>query len=111
MFDPVHPNRLLWQVNDGVNIVKTTQLEVDTALASGGIVNSPFVVKNADASSMKSTFWIQELAEKDINGDPKLRLQYTQNVMLDFYTLMPDAEKTRWPHVSINTLEKVVKAK
>jgi hypothetical protein len=107
-FDPVYPNRFLSTVNEDVNIVKTTKLEVDTSLESGGIVNTPFVVKNAEASDMKATFWIQELAEKDKYGNPKLRLQYSQLVFLDFYFLIPDREKTRWPHVSINTLEKVV---
>ncbi len=107
-FDPVYPNRFLAEVNKDVHIVKTTKLEVDTSIESGGIVNTPFIEKNADASDMKCTFWIQELAEKDSNGNPKLRLQYTQLVFLDFYMLMPDREKTRWPHVSINTLEKVV---
>ncbi len=33
---------------------------------------------------MKWTFWIQELAEKDEAGKPKLRLQYSQVVMLHF---------------------------
>lgn len=108
LFDPVYPNRLLMKENEQATIVKTTQLEVDSALATGGIANSPFVVKNADASQMTSSFWIQELAELDSNGNPKLRLQYSQVVWLDFYHLMPDREKTRWPHISINTLEKVV---
>jgi hypothetical protein len=107
-FDPVYPNRFLEQVNQDVHIVKTTTLEVDTSLQSGGILNTPFIVKNAEASDMKATFWIQELAEKDKYGNPKLRLQYSQLVLLDFYLLIPDREKTRWPHVSINTLEKVI---
>ena len=57
---------------------------------------------------MKSTFWIQELAEKDKHGKPKLRLQYSQVVMLDFFPRrdgMPG--RIAWPHISINTMEKV----
>jgi hypothetical protein len=51
---------------------------------------------------------LQELAEKDANGDPKLRLQYTQTVMLDFFKREDGKEgRIKWPHVSINTMEKV----
>jgi hypothetical protein len=65
---------------------------------------------------MKSIFWIQELADKDKYGEPKLRLQYLQVVMLDFFPrrdgLPPGCcpGLIRWPHVSINTLEKDVDA-
>lgn len=108
LFDPVFPNRLLMAANQGVDIVKTTVLEVDTALATGGIVNIPFIVKQANAAEMKSTFWIQELAETDENGNPKLRLQYSQIVLLDFFARSDGFPgDIRWPHVSINTLEKV----
>ncbi len=109
LFDPVTPNDLLKLANQGVNIVRTTTLEVDTEVPEGGISNIPFIVKQANATSMKSTFWIQELAEKDAYGDPKLRLQYSQTVMLDFFK-RPDGKEglIRWPHVSINTMEKVI---
>jgi len=78
-FDPVSPNDLLKAANADVDIVRTTVLEVDTTILSGGITNIPFVVKEANAADMKSTFWIQELAEVDEDGNPKLRLQYSQN--------------------------------
>ena len=108
IFNPVSPNDLLEQANQGVNIVKTTVLDVDTTRESGGIHNIPFVVKQANASEMKSTFWIQELAEKDVNGDPVLRLQYSQVIFLDFFPRRDGAPGLiRWPHISINTLEKV----
>ena len=42
------------------------------------------MVKQADAASMKSTFWIQELAP-DEEGNVGLQLQYLQIVMLDFF--------------------------
>lgn len=105
-FDPVNPHLLLELANQGVNVVKTTTLTVDTTIPTGGISNIPFVVKQANAASMKSTFWIQELADKDKHGKPKLRLQYLQVVLLDFFPRrdgLPGA--IRWPHVSINTLE------
>ncbi|MCI5159263.1 MAG: hypothetical protein D3906_12690 [Candidatus Electrothrix sp. AUS1_2] len=108
-FDPVEPWKLLEEANKGVEIVRTTVLDVDSAVETGGIVNIPFIVKQANAASMRSFFWIQELAETDAKGNPKLRLQYLQVVMLDFFPRedgMPGL--IRWPHVSINTLEKVI---
>ena len=83
-------------------------LELDTTVETGGINNVPFVVKQANASEMKSTFFIQELAETDALGNPKLRLQYVQVVQLDFFPRFDGGPgRIKWPHVSINTLEKV----
>jgi len=108
VFNPVHPNELLKKANEDVKIARTTVLHFDTKFGTGGIHNIPFIEKQADASEMYATFWIQELAEKDKDGKPKLRLQYTQTVMLDFFK-RTDGKKglIKWPHVSINTLEKV----
>ena len=99
LFDPVHPAELLKVANDGVDIVRTTVLDVDTRTDTGGIHNIPFIVKQANATAMRSIFWLQELAGRDDTGAPKLRLQYLQVVMLDFAGL-------KWPHVSINTMTK-----
>jgi hypothetical protein len=108
-FDPVNPNNLLKLANQGTNIVRTTKLDVDTTVETGGIVNIPFIVKQANATSMRSTFWIQELADTDTNGDMKLRLQYLQVILLDFFPRRDGLPGViRWPHVSINTLEKDV---
>lgn len=115
-FDPTATHVLLELANQGVNVVKTTVLSVDSTIPTGGISNIPFVVRKANAAFMKSIFWIQELAEKDKYGDPKLRLQYLQLVMLDFFPrrdgLPPGCcpGLIRWPHVSINTLEKEIDA-
>lgn len=111
LFDPVEPHKLLEAANEGVEIVKTTKLDVDTTVEAGGILNIPFIVKQANAADMKSTFWIQELEETDRSGNPKLRLQYLQVVILDFFPRFGDGLPglIRWPHVSINTMEKVVK--
>lgn len=107
-FDPVAPNGLLKLALQGVNVKRTTVLKVDTAVQTGGIVNIPFVVQQADAQRMVSTFWIHELCETDANGNPKYLLQYLQDVALDFF-LRTDGQPglIRWPHISINTLEKV----
>jgi hypothetical protein len=115
-FDPTQTHVLLELANQGVNVVKTTTLHVDSSIPTGGIANIPFVVRKANATLMKSTFWIQELAEKDANGDPKLRLQYLQLVMLDFFPRRDGFPgccpgPIRWPHVAINTLDKQVDLK
>jgi hypothetical protein len=107
-FFPSDMNAILRFANNGVDIDKTTVLEVDSSVEDAGVVNIPFIERQADAASMKSTFWIQELKAKDKNNKPKLRLQYSQIVILDF---LPRADghpgRIRWPHISINTLEKV----
>lgn len=111
IFDPVHPAELLKKANDGVDIRRTTTLTVDTEAMTGGISNIPFIVKQANASAMKSTFWIQELTETGADGHPKLRLQYLQVVMLDFDPRTSGLPgRIRWPHVSINTMHKVEEA-
>ena len=107
LFDPVNPNELLKAANQGVNIVRTTKLEVDTTINSGGIHNIPFIAKQANAAEMMSIFWIQELDETDENGKPKLRLQYFQTVILDFFDRRDGGPGLiRWPHVSVNTMLK-----
>ncbi|MEO5927564.1 MAG: heme-binding protein [Patescibacteria group bacterium] len=108
-FSPADMNDILRFANCGVNIVKTTTLTVDSTRKSGGIRNAPFSVREAEPVSMKSTFWIQELAEKDDHGHPKLRLQYSQIVMLSFFRPREDEfpERAVWPHISIATLQKL----
>ena len=106
-FDPTAPHLLLELANQGVTVTRTTVLDLDTTLATGGITNIPFIVKQANAVSMKSTFWIQELAGTG-GGPPTFRLQYLQIVMLDFFPRRDGLPgRIGWPHVSINTLEKV----
>ena len=106
-FDPTAPHVLLELANQGITVTKTTVLDLDTANPTGGIKNIPFVVKQADAASMKSTFWIQELAP-DADGNVEMRLQYLQIVMLDFFPRRDGLPgRIGWPHVSINTLTKV----
>lgn len=112
LFDPTIPHKLLEGANADVTIKRTTQLEVDTTIQSGGIVNIPFIVKQANATRMKSTFWIEELEEKDADGRPRLRLQYLQIVSLEFFDRVDGLPGLiEWPHVSINTLEWVRETK
>ena len=60
-------------------------------------------------SDEKAEALYQELKEKDKDRRPKLRLQYTQVVMMDFFRPREDGhpDRARWPHISINTLDKV----
>ncbi|HEY0160922.1 MAG TPA: heme-binding protein [Thermoanaerobaculia bacterium] len=108
-FSPADMNQILRFANQGVNIVRTTTLTVDSTHKSAGIRNVPFSVREAEPVSMKATFWIQELAEKDETGQPRLRLQYSQVVMLNFFRPRQDEfpERVSWPHISIATLEKM----
>jgi hypothetical protein len=108
-FSPADMNALLRLANQGVDIVRTTTLTVDSTCKSGGVSNVPFSVREAEPVSLRSTFWIQELAETDAEGNPRLRLQYSQVVMLHFFAPREDALPGRaaWPHISIATLEKV----
>lgn len=108
-FNPANMNQILNFANQGVDVVKTTVLAMDTKVEDGGISNIPFVVREAEPVSMKSTFWIQELGGTDPDGNPRLRMQYSQVVMLNFFSPREDELPGRatWPHISINTLEKV----
>lgn len=109
VFDPTtDPAARLAAANEGVDVVSTTVLEFDTTLPGGGIHNVPFVAAQADATAMTSTFFIQELAGTDADGRPRLRLQYAQVVELEFEPRSDGGPgRIRWPHVSVNTLEKV----
>lgn len=111
-FNPVSPSDLLKNAVPG-NIVRTTELRVSTRLDSGGIVNIPFITRQANASEMNSIFWI---VESEIDGVRRTFLQYLQIVTLDFFDRFFDQGKNRgdgmpgpahWPHVAINTMEKI----
>jgi hypothetical protein len=64
---------------------------------TAGICNIPFVQKDANATSLKATFWIETVQQK--NESTFLQLQYTQTVILNFLGI-------DWPHISIATLIK-----
>lgn len=107
LFDVVAPHELLQAGIDAVDqrfgIKKTSVLHFDTKFSTGGIVNIPFVVKQANATEMVATFWVMEL---DSNDDaPKWAISYAQVVMLEFFRRFDNEPGLiKWPHVSINTL-------
>ncbi len=103
-FNPVSPNDLLKFPLPGT-IKRTTVLHVTTGIQDARIANIPFIVKQANATDMESTFWI---VETEVDGQEKLILMYTQTVMLDFFPRRDGQDGLiRWPHVSINVMEKV----
>lgn len=86
-------------------VKKTTILHFDTKFGTGGIVNIPFVVREANATEMEATFWIMELEPENGSDEPRFVMQYSQVVFLDFFPSRDDPTKLiRWPHVSINTM-------
>jgi hypothetical protein len=90
------PNLVLRNAIQGQHITNTTALII-TSSPAGGIVNIPFVVKNADVTRMNAIFWIETVDAG--GGNTFLQLQYTQTVILNFLGI-------DWPHVSVATLVK-----
>ncbi len=94
-----NPNLALKAAIQGQNIIQTVMLPISTApVQFGGIVNMPFDVSNANATSLSATFWIETVQNPDDVG-PFLQLQYTQTVILNFLGI-------DWPHISVATLIK-----
>lgn len=109
-FDVAHPHALLQSSIDGLDAEftfdKVTTLTFDTTLPNGGILNIPFVTRQADAIDMSAVFWIMEMTSK-ADGKPKLALAYIQIVVLEFFPRFDGLPgRIRWPHVSINTMVK-----
>lgn len=80
----------------GQPITKTVVIAISTT-PIGGIVNIPFVVKNANATQLDAIFWI-ETVRHPIHGE-FLQLEYVQRVILFFAGI-------NWPHISVATLRK-----
>jgi hypothetical protein len=97
-----NPNVVLTEAIKNQKIVETTVLIVDTTAPvggfAGGIENIPFVVRNANATSMKAIFWIEKVEREGGHGH-FLQLQYTQRVILNFLDI-------DWPHIAVATLIK-----
>ena len=105
LFDVTKPHELLAAAIAGLNVKRTTILDFDTKLGTGGIVNTPFVVNQADATEMTASFYIMELNPDSPGGEAGMALAYIQMVMLDFFPRRDGVEgKIKWPHVSINTM-------
>jgi hypothetical protein len=94
-----NPNLVLEAAISKQTITKTVIIQVATDFAtnppSGGIENIAFIERNANATRMSATFWIESIRQTD--GSLTLQLQYTQRVTLRFNGI-------DWPHVSVATL-------
>lgn len=91
-----NPNVVLERAIVGQTITSTVELRVSTS-PSGGIVNIPFGVENANATKLDATFWIETVQQPD--GSSFLQLQYTQTVILNVLGI-------DCPHISVATLVK-----
>ena len=106
-FGPRNSNALL-QLGMPDNVLRTTELALDTTVLEAGIVNIPFIERQADAAEMRSTFWIMELDEPGLHGKNKLVMAYSQFIFLDFFPRRDGIPGLiRWPHISINLMEKI----
>lgn len=106
-FSPANANGLL-QLGLPQRVRQTTELHMDTDVMEGGIANIPFIERQADAVKMHSTFWIMELEASEEDPSPSPLLAYSQTVMLDFFDRVDGRPGLiRWPHVSINVMEKI----
>lgn len=109
LFSPANTNALLQQGLPD-NVLRTTTLDFNTDAAEAGIVNIPFIERQADASAMRSTFWLMELDEPALGDLPgnRLLLAYSQFIDSEFFPRFDGKPGLiRWPHVSINMMEKV----
>lgn len=121
--DPVHATDLLRHVFENVlkkiGVVKRIKrLRVDSTHDHAGINrvvnptigNTPFITRQADTTAMNSFFIMYEIEDAK-TGQLRYFLQYAQNVILDFIG-RPDGHpgRARWPHISINTMERVSEA-
>jgi hypothetical protein len=101
------PTEVLRAQIKGQNIIETIVIGITTSFPSPvttappiqGIVNIPFVVKNANATQMDAIFWIEKVTHPTFPHRQFMQLQYVQRVILDFAGL-------HWPHVSVATLIK-----
>lgn len=107
LFNPLDPLARLKADMPG-NIKRTTQITVDSTVASGGITSIPFIAKRAGATTMRAVFFIEELDAPPVGGVPQIVLQYAQKVVLDFAASPTDPKVLiKWPHISINTMKLV----
>ncbi len=105
LFNPIDPLARL-KGDTPANVKRTTQITVDTTLASGGITSIPFIAKRANATAMRAVFFIEELDALPVGGVPQIVLQYAQKVVLDFAVSPGDPNTLiKWPHISLNTMK------
>ena len=82
----------------GQTIVSTVAISISTVAPAGGILNIPFVTRNANAVQMDAIFWVETV--EHAGGGHFMQLQYVQRVILDFIGI-------HWPHFSVATLVRI----
>lgn len=82
----------------GQRIVSTVAITISTTAPAGGILNIPFVTRNANAVQMDAIFWVETVEHPA--GGHFMQLQYVQRVILDFIGI-------HWPHFSVATLVRI----
>jgi hypothetical protein len=98
-----NPNQALLDAIANQTITQTEVLDISTVTSGapsfqgGGLLNIPFLDKNAKATQFSATFWIETVKQQD--GTTFMQLQYTQTIILDFLDI-------HWPHISVATLVK-----
>jgi hypothetical protein len=105
-FDPTNANATIQKDIEGIDIARTTELSVSTE-GAGGIVNIPFVDRNAIATQFTCTYWLETIAGPA--GEEVVQLQYSQQTNIEFFQQFgnPDPDQLiMWPHISVNTLRK-----
>ena len=111
-FDPTNvvstlQETLAAQKKAGQTIAQTTTLNVSTENFNGGILNIPFVVKNANASAFECVFWIETVNNPNKGANPTFQqLQYFQQTNLNFLPKFNEKGLIMWPHTNVNTLAK-----
>jgi hypothetical protein len=108
-FNTADANEVLREAIKNQNILSTLTLSVSTQPpgGGGGILNIPFIQKNANATSFSATFWI-ETVENGVTGEQFDQLQYSQQTNLEFIKCGSGCSDGSglvvWPHVNVNTL-------
>ncbi|WDE00811.1 heme-binding protein [Thalassomonas actiniarum] len=105
IFNVANPNDNLKRDNNGLEVVSTTHISMDSE-NGGGINNIPFIVKHANATRFQCDFWLQTI-KLPMSGQTFEELQYSQNVDIEFHKRFSDKSGLiTWPHVTVNTLTK-----
>jgi hypothetical protein len=104
-FSAADPQKVLTDVLSTQDVVETITLSLSTT-DTGGILNIPFVDKNANASAFDCVFWIETIKDPK-TGDETMQLQYSQITSIEFLPQFGNpSELITWPHVNVATLQK-----
>jgi len=107
IFDVFNPNDNLIRDNNGLDISKTIHMSLSSE-NKGNVSNIPFLQKYATATKAISDFWL-ETVKLPMSSENFQQLQYSQTVDIEFHQKFNDKQGLiKWPHITINTLTKVI---